>query len=303
MAEATQSQGKSRSRAEQHQDPIVAEEIEGTSEPQASATSATSKRTNAFTELMSAKKPKQTPEPAAVSAKAVRRGFDARDGLGLYIEHPEKNPEGLVVEYDDDFVVINDKFPKASVHLLLIPRKPEYYAQHPLSLLSSNSAFLAEVKTRVDRLRHLAASELRRKYGRDSASDQPYQTALSSLMEQSDSPPPSERDALLPPGRDWLSSIKAGVHTHPSMNHMHIHILSREMHSPCLKHKKHYLSFNSSFFVGVDEFPLQEGSERFHPGDWPSWDMKCWRCGETYQNKFAKLKAHLGDEFEAWKRE
>lgn len=122
-------------------------------------------------------------------------------------------------------------------------------------------------------------------------------------MEQPDPPPPEERAALLPSGRDWVSEIKAGVHTHPSMNHMHIHILSVDMQSPCMKHKKHYLSFNSSFFVGVEEFPLEEGSERYKTGDWPGWDMKCWRCEENYQNKFAKLKVHLGEEFEAWRRE
>ncbi|KAF2999694.1 aprataxin-like protein [Curvularia kusanoi] len=301
MAEA--SRYKKSNAKEQRQDPIAAEEIEGTSEPQVSDKSLASKRTNAFAELMSAKKPKPDTKPLEAPAKPAKRGFDARSGLGIYIEHPEKNPEGLVVEYDDDFVVINDKFPKASVHLLLIPRNPEYYSQHPLSLLSSNATFLAEVCKRVDRLKILAASELRRKYGRQSASDAPYQTALEDLMSQDDPPPSSERDALLPPGRDWLSEIKAGAHTHPSMNHMHIHIMSREMHSPCMKHKKHYLSFNSSFFVGVDEFPLEEGSDRFHPGDWPSWDMKCWRCGSNYQNKFARLKEHLGEEFEDWKKE
>ncbi|KAF2633047.1 HIT-like protein [Macroventuria anomochaeta] len=318
MAEA--SKGKSSNITEKHQDPIVAEEIEGALKPQASHLLFASKRANAFTELMSAKKPKPAAEPAEIPAKPVMRGFDARNGLGLYIEHPEKNPEGLVVEYDDDFVVINDKFPKAryassllfqsspgliihSVHLLLIPRKPEYYNQHPLHLLSSNPAFLAEVRRCVDRLKQLAASELRRRYGRHSATDVPYQSALSDLMSSPNPPPASERDALLPPGRDWLSEIKVGVHTHPSMNHMHIHIMSREMHSLCLRHKKHYLSFNSSFFVDVDEFPLEEGSERFHPGDWPSWDMKCWRCGENYKNKFAKLKGHLEEEFEVWRKE
>lgn len=116
-------------------------------------------------------------------------------------------------------------------------------------------------------------------------------------------PPPEEREALLPPGRDWLSEIKAGAHTHPSMNHMHIHIMSREMHSPCMKHKKHYLSFNSSFFVPMEDFPLEKGSVRFHPGDWPSWDMKCWRCGKDFKNKFAALKKHLDDEFDEWKKE
>lgn len=130
MVGAAKSRGKSRSGTEQHQDPIVAEEIEGTSNPQISNPMPTSKRTNAcklkkpclnttapthnaVTELMGAKKPKPTPGPAETPSKPVKRGFDARNGLGLYIEHPEKNPEGLVVEYDDDFVVINDKFPKA----------------------------------------------------------------------------------------------------------------------------------------------------------------------------------------------
>lgn len=189
------------------------------------------------------------------------------------------------------------------MHLLLIPRNPDYFNEHPLSLLSSDAPFRAEVLKRVARLKHLAAAELRRKYGRYSTSDAPYQAALEELMSQDDPPPPSERDEKLPPGRDWLAEIKAGAHTHPSMNHMHIHVMSRDMHSPCMKHKKHYLSFNSSFLVEVDEFPLEEGSKRFHPGSWPNWDMKCWRCGQNYQNKFAMLKEHLGEEFEAWKKE
>ena len=33
--------------------------------------------------------------------------------LGVYLEHPEQNPEGRIVDFDDDFVVIKDKFPKA----------------------------------------------------------------------------------------------------------------------------------------------------------------------------------------------
>jgi aprataxin len=62
---------------------------------------------------MSIKKPKTAVRPAETPAKPVKRGFDARNGLSIYIEKPETNPEGLVVEYDDDFVVINDMFPKA----------------------------------------------------------------------------------------------------------------------------------------------------------------------------------------------
>jgi aprataxin len=117
------------------------------------------------------------------------------------------------------------------------------------------------------------------------------------------SPPTPEQEAALPPGRDWLADIVDGLHTHPSMNHLHIHIFSRDMHSSCMKHKKHYLSFNSSFLVRMDEFPLEEGSERFSPGSWPSWDMKCWRCEQNFTNKFARLKEHLDDEFVVWQKE
>jgi aprataxin len=67
---------------------------------------------------MSSKKPKPTaedvePTSTLEKAKNVVKGWDPRNGLGIYIEKPEENPEGRIVEYDDDFVVIRDKFPKA----------------------------------------------------------------------------------------------------------------------------------------------------------------------------------------------
>lgn len=64
------------------------------------------------------KKPKPTAEDVEPSstlqkAKNAVKGFDPRNGLGEYLEKPETNPEGRIVEYDDDFVVIRDKYPKA----------------------------------------------------------------------------------------------------------------------------------------------------------------------------------------------
>ncbi|KAL6151655.1 aprataxin-like protein [Exserohilum turcicum] len=252
-----------------------------------------------------AKKPKSTSRPPDTPKKAaVSKPWDPRNGLGLYIENAAANPEGRVLEYDEDFVVITDKYPKASVHLLLLPRKQTYYSQHPLHVLSTDTAFLATVRARVARLVDLAADELRRLYGEHSVSDAPYNAALEPLMSGPDPPLSAEqRAALLPAGRDWKKDIVAGVHTHPSMNHMHVHIFSRDMYSACMKRKKHYLSFNSSFLVRLDEFPLEPGSARFHPGAWPSWDMKCWRCGQNFKNQFAALKLHLEDEFEQWKKE
>lgn len=191
-----------------------------------------------------------------------------------------------------------------SVHLLLIPRNPAYYKEHPLHLLSTDTDFRHKITQRVTHLKQLAASELRRQFGHLSTSDMPYQAALEDLMTSPTPPPPlADRDTHLPPGRDWLSDIVAGVHTHPSMTHMHIHVFSRDMHSPWLKHKKHYLSFNSPFLVQMSDFPLELASARFHPGNWPNWDMTCWRCGRNFKNGFKALKAHLEEEFEAWKKE
>lgn len=191
---------------------------------------------------------------------------------------------------------------KQSVHLLLLARNPDYQFTHPLHLLSSNPEFLAAVRARIPHLKALAASELRRLYGHLSASDAPYHTALDTLMSSSDPPSLSALPDDMPPGRDWSTEIIAGVHTHPSMSHLHVHIFSRDMKSPCLKHRKHYNSFTTSFLVQLDEFPLDEGSKRFHPGDWPSWEMKCWRCGKGFE-KFKALREHLGVEVEEWKRE
>ncbi|CAI6340887.1 unnamed protein product [Periconia digitata] len=279
--------------------------------PQRNVDPSSSKRPNAFTELMSAwKKPKSNTAIAAEDApsRSKSRPFDYKDGLGIYIQHPEKNPEGRVVEYDDDWVVINDKFPKASVHLLLLPRDPSIAKQHPLTYLSTHPEFLSKLRTRAAQVARLAASELRRQYGRDSASDAPYQSALESLISSPEPPtlatPDDASAAQLPQGRDWMADILVGVHTHPSMSHMHVHVLSREAVSPWMKHKKHYLSFHSRFWVGLDEFPLNEGGQaNLKLGDWPSWDMLCWRCGENFGNRFAKLKRHLDDEFEVWKKE
>lgn len=64
--------------------------------------------------MSSSKKPKPSTIPADdIPPQSKPRAFDYKDGLGVFITHPEKNPEGKVIEYDDDFVVINDKFPKA----------------------------------------------------------------------------------------------------------------------------------------------------------------------------------------------
>ena len=139
----------------------------------------------------------------------------------------------------------------------------------------------------------MVAEELRRLFGRDSAAEGSRRAAIEDGAE------------IVPQGRDWEAEVMVGVHAGPSMSHLHVHVLSRDRVSKSMKHGKHYNSFNTGFFVGLEELPLQKGDVRWRKdrGGGLREDLKCWRCGRGFTNKFAKLKKHLDEEFEEWKKE
>ena len=86
------------------------------------------------------------------------------------------------------------------------------------------------------------------------------------------------------------------------MNHLHIHVLSKDMVSECMKKRNHYLSFTTDFLVGLEHFPLARDDYRRHYKHFPE-DMICWRCGKNYGNKMARLIEHLEEEKEEWVKE
>lgn len=217
-----------------------------------------------------------------------------RDALGAYILKPESFPSPQrVLRFDEEWVTIHDLYPKSSIHLLLLPRNAKLARQHPFKVLA-DPEFLAAARKQTQDLAKITATELRRLYGKYSKAE----TARNDALLAPD--PPEE----LPPGRDWEAEVMVGVHANPSMNDMHIHIMSRDRHSDRLKHRRHYNSFSSDFFVPLDDFPLAEDDRRRHPGHegYLERDMKCWQCGKNFRNQFKLLKAHLEEEFEEWKR-
>lgn len=250
-------------------------------------------RSNALivTELMSSKtkQPKQT----APKGKTQKQGskFNIRDGLGVYLERPETFSSSVVIYFNDDFVAINDLYPKSSLHLLLLPRDPSKFFLHPFDAFE-DPHFLQKVRTEVKKLRTLAAGELRRRYGKYSSQE----TARREAMEQD---PPADD---LPPGRDWEKELMVGIHAVPSMNHLHIHVLSVDRYSDRLKHRKHYNSFATPFFVEINDFPLPQDDPRRHPGHYLKRDFICWRCSRNFGNNFQQLKDHLEEEYEQWKK-
>lgn len=259
----------------------------------------TKKPRNAFSELMSTK-PTPTSTPPKMS-RPVRTNDatnlrDPRNGLFPYIDTPEALPKD-VVRYNNDFVLIRDHWPKAVVHLLLLPRNPDKYNLHPHEALQ-DADFLAAYRAEAVECKKLAASELSRLISPFSATQRRRFEAMESDL------PPKPED--LPPVRDFSDQIRMGFHAHPSMNHLHLHIISRDMHSPCMKHRKHYNSFNTDFFLPLDEFPYADDDVRKtvpyqNRNMSTERDFICWHCDKNFGNKFKQLKDHIAGVFQEWK--
>ncbi|KAL3423424.1 Aprataxin-like protein [Phlyctema vagabunda] len=275
-------------------DAITGDEIAGKAQPASSHTH------NAFTALMSSRAPKTStqngPKPSK-SSKQLLQTFSARNGLGRYTQHPESLSADERIYFNDDCVAIHDMYPKASVHTLLLPISAERKLLHPFDAFE-DATFLAMVQKETRTLKHIVAAELRRKYGKFSAQDQAREAVLNGDIDLPE-------NVELPVGRDWEKDVKAGIHAHPSMNHLHVHVLTVDHVSSCMRHRKHYNSFKTPFFIDIADFPLAEDDIRRHPGreGYLDMDLKCWRCGKNFGNKFARLKEHLAKEFEAWKAE
>lgn len=215
--------------------------------------------------------------------------------MGAYLSDPASYPASRVIYHTADFVVIHDMFHKATVHTLLLPRSASHNLLHPFEAFD-DAEFLAKVRAEALKLKSLAAKELRRRLASFSKAEAKREAVLNG---------DAEGGGELPPGRDWEKEIICGIHAVPSMSHLHVHVLSREMHSECVRHRKHYNSFQTPFLVDLDDFPLKEDDPRRDTKreGYLQRDLKCWRCGKNFGNQFKKLKDHLEEEFREWRRE
>lgn len=90
--------------------------------------------------------------------------------------------------------------------------------------------------------------------------------------------------------------FKMGFHAVPSMTHLHLHVVSQDFDSQCLKNKKHWNSFTTDFFVSFAEMRqavLDGGVVDFSAREHRiKQDLKCHRCDAALLN-MPKLKAHI----------
>lgn len=229
--------------------------------------------------------------------------WQGKAALEQYLIAPEFFPRSRMIWYDNDWVLIKDMYPKSSVHLLLMPRNIQLSRLHAFERFK-DATFLRAAHVAVAHAKTLAAEELRRLYGSRSTTEQPRREA----MDQDD--PPSDSD--LPPGRDWTSELKAGIHLHPSMSNLHIHIISKDMCGASLNTAHHYNTFTTAFLVEMHEFGdgtpedpgLSEGNKvhRYANHDLTKQELRCWRCRMGFARKWATLERHLAIERDEWAR-
>ncbi|KAG8733910.1 hypothetical protein FRC12_018701 [Ceratobasidium sp. 428] len=114
-------------------------------------------------------------------------------------------------------------------------------------------------------------------------------------------------------GFKW--DVLVGFHAVPSMDHIHLHVLSSDLCAPALKKKHHYNSFRSDlgFFLHLEDVlgwfelptatPFAKGptferkaaipAQKYEP--LLKTDLACFKCREKFKT-IPQLKAHLQQE-------
>ncbi|GMM29229.1 DNA 5'-adenosine monophosphate hydrolase [Martiniozyma asiatica (nom. inval.)] len=185
-----------------------------------------------------------------------------RYALKPFITDPKRHSKDVLF-YDDKVVLIRDKFPKSAIHLLLLPRG-DLTTVAPAKL----------TKEQIDPLNEYI------NLAKEIASNEFYKIWKCKNNEK--------------------VKILALLHSAPSLNNLHIHIISDDFHSPSLKTKRHFNSFQSPFAIMIDEIPLDEEDMRRGRNYSESLLKRNMQLhGDDYAGKIKVVKQKLQSEFEA----
>ncbi|XP_061100744.1 aprataxin isoform X2 [Conger conger] len=91
--------------------------------------------------------------------------------------------------------------------------------------------------------------------------------------------------------------FRMGYHAIPSMSHVHLHVISQDFDSPCLKNKKHWNSFTTDYFIesqDVIEMLERDGRVTVKPGSDQllKLPLRCHVCRSELPT-IPQLKQHL----------
>ncbi|SCU79692.1 LAFA_0B04984g1_1 [Lachancea sp. 'fantastica'] len=201
-----------------------------------------------------------------------------RDALKVYILNPADYPEDVVF-HDDDVVIIQDRFPKSQCHYLVLTRNLSESKKRPWAL---SPELKLKLQPYIDR-----------------ASNHVFESFIKEFKWKGTKVAPFENKSQFHNKNYFIENFtQVGVHSVPSLNNLHIHVMTKDFHSDRLKHKKHYNSFNTEFFVPWDKLPLESVDAKFMEETvLKKRDLKCCYCNENFKNRFSQLKLHLDHEF------
>ncbi|AAS50254.1 AAL112Cp [Eremothecium gossypii ATCC 10895] len=195
-----------------------------------------------------------------------------------YIMAPSKW-ENELLYYDEHAVIIKDKFPKAQQHVLVIPRAIKTTLKHPTQLsITDKDKYQKHIDWALNYIWHDFTSKYKLKPGSSS--------------------PFSSHEEFNSLAHFIANFTQVGVHSVPSMENLHIHVMTTDFYSKSMKHKKHFNSFNTEFFVRWDRLPLAEvpNTDAMERRIRES-ELTCTYCKQGFSNRFAALSRHLGEEF------
>ena len=147
----------------------------------------------------------------------------SREILFEYVDHPERHRAEIFLNADN-FVVIYDAYPKAKIHLLVIPKR-HFLLCNGIEYLTKNDL------PKIEEMHRLAQRIV---------SSSAMVTAL-----QHGSSATSSSSGRVRTG----TTILLGFHSVPSLYPLHLHLISDDFNSESLKNKKHWNSFTTEFFV------------------------------------------------------
>lgn len=213
-----------------------------------------------------AKKPKLVEAPNTKIELPSNTAGGWSGGLLQYLKDPTKHAD-VMITYTDEIVVIKDKWPKAKLHLLVMPR-----------VALNNLSYL--------RREHIPLLQAMERLGK-TLGDQWLAKDGSSAVAKVGQWPSA-----------YTKRVAIGFHAIPSMTQVHMHVISDDFDSASLKTKKHWNSFLPPFFQAPAVLLQQlqdHNAVQFDKATYEAYleaPLKCHRCGSHLPNVPA-LKGHI----------
>ncbi|KAJ3573956.1 hypothetical protein NP233_g2081 [Leucocoprinus birnbaumii] len=234
------------------------------------------------------------------------------------LKKPTELPPSVLFSSSEKAITIFDAYPKSMFHFLVLPRVlsppiPTLSLIHEDSESSPQSTFQVSPELATPPPSVADLSSLRSLLNSKNVSKTQAKEVIESLKDVALGVK-AEIEKEMKKRHGFVWDVWIGFHGTPSMEHMHLHVLSGDLCSERLKIKKHYNSFHPQhgFFLHVDEVlswfeaepSYYQSMAKLSPSKYEPLlkdPLICFHCG-TEKKNMPTLKAHLQEEWEKLKK-